>query len=112
MLNDQPELGKKAGGLCAGQAQGGFELASGDQEGQARAEGHHDRMRNVVGQIADAGEAHAQLDQAAEQGQGENIGHARRFGKAGQGGAAHADRGHGREQDHGNGVGGSGRHEA
>ena len=65
-------------------------------------------MGDEVGQIAQAGQPHPYLDQPAEQGQAEDIGHARFFGQAGKQRAAYAHRGHGGKEHHGNGVGGSG----
>ena len=102
------DLGEEPGGLGPGQAQHGFELPRGDEQGRARGKGHHDRVGDEVGQIAQTGQPHAHLDQPAEQGQAEDIGHARFFGQAGKQRAAYAHRRHGGKEHHGNGVGGSG----
>ena len=65
-------------------------------------------MGDEIGQLAQTGKAHAHLDEAAEQGDAEDIGHAGLFGQTGHGDAADADRAHGGEQHHGDGVGGPG----
>ena len=108
IVDHMVHLGEEALRLGGGQAQRGLELPRGDEQGRAGGKGHHDRMGDEVGQFAQTGKAHAHLDEAAEQGDAEDVGHAGLLGQAGHGDAADADRAHGGEQHHGDGVGGPG----
>ena len=93
-------------------AKNGGKLAGGDKQGHACAEGRHDGVGNIVGDVAKAQDAHKDLKQAAEQGNAENDTHARGFGQLQQGDARHGDRPENGEEHKGGPVGWPGGEEA
>ena len=111
-LDGGPDRQEKAAGVAVRQAEHGFDLAGGDEQGRTRGKGLHDGLGDEVGQIAQPGQPHGHLDHAAEQGDGEDAGHLVGGRQPRDGHAAHRGRADGGEQDDGRGVGGPGGKEA